>query len=150
VRYDYRKHPGFLKMGQGFNSIKIYNAMELLTEIPRTFEGSQTTGFLISVPDPKMSNRDVWDYVVDQLGDNFKTVASGSDAKVLHVNMLYIGQEVQFRTYAGSCSGHKACNLYRHPAVERQPDDMQHEYLAASLKEHREQEVYLPMKWTIS
>jgi hypothetical protein len=78
----------------------------------------------------------VWDYVVDQLGDDFKTAASGSDAQVLHINMLYVGQEVQFRTYAGSCSGHKACNLYHHPAIQCQPDNRQHKYLAMSLKEH--------------
>jgi hypothetical protein len=150
IRYNYLKSPGFLRMGVGSNSIKIKNAMEPLTEIPRAFDGLPNTGFLIPVPDPLMTYRDVWDYVVDQLGDDFKVATTGSDDELKRVDTLYVDEEVQFRAYASCCSGHKACNRYRHPSVKRLPGDTQHEQLAADLMEHREDEASIPMKRTLS
>jgi hypothetical protein len=153
VRYDYHKNPGYLKMGRGSNSIQIPNAMEPLTEIPRAFDGVPNFGFLIPVPessDSPMAFRNVWDYVTDQLGDDFRVVSTGSAKGPLNTSTLYVGETVGFRAYSGACSGHKACNHYYHFGAQRHPDDKRHEELATALKEHREQEAYLPMKNTLS
>jgi hypothetical protein len=150
VRYDYLSNPGHLLLGQSNSSIKVTNSMELLTEIPRAFDGPQNTGFLISVPDPQMQEADVWSYVTDQLGDDYTKASTGPSIGGPIVNTLYVDEEVQFRTVPGTCSGHKACTYYQPSDTKRQADDTRHEELAAALTEHRAKEVDLPMNTTVA
>jgi hypothetical protein len=150
VRYDYLTYPGYLALGQSNSSIRVKNAMEPLTEIPRVFDGPQDTGFLISLPDPQMSEADVWSYVTDQLCDDFTKASTGSAQGGPIVTTLYVDEKVQFRPIPGDCSGHKACEYYQHSNTKRQPDDTRHEELAAALTEHRAKEVDLPMNTTVA
>jgi hypothetical protein len=150
VRYDYLTQPGYLSLGQSNSSIRVKNAMELLTEIPRAFNGPQDTGFLIAIPDPQMSEADVWSYVTDQLSDDFTKASTGPAQGGPIVTTLYVGEKVQFRPISGDCSGLKACEYYQHSNTKRPPDDTRRDELAAALTEHRAKEVDLPMNTTIA
>jgi hypothetical protein len=149
MRYDYLAQPGYWSLRQSNLSIRVKNAMELLTEIPRAFNGPQDTGFLIAIPDPGMSEADVWSYVTDQLSDDFTKASTGPAQGGPIVTMLYIGEKVQFRPISGDCSGHKACKYYQHSNTKCPLDDTRCKELAAALTEHRAKEVNLLMNTTI-